>query len=59
MLTDIAPAFLLSMTISGLAYWRGSLSRSGVLGAVVVGTLTFGFGGWLWGGVVGDLLCQL
>lgn len=53
MLTDIAPAFLLSMTISGLAYWRGSLSRSGVLGAVVVGTFTFGFGGWLWGGLLG------
>ncbi len=46
---QIAPAFLLSAFIGGLAYWRGSLSRSGVVGALIVGTLTFGFGGWLWG----------
>lgn len=32
-----------------LAYWRKSLSVSGVLGAILVGTLIFGFGGWLWG----------
>ena len=42
-------AFLLSAAVSALAYWRGSLSRSGVLGALLVGTLTFGLGGWLWG----------
>lgn len=42
-------ALLLSVGISGLGYWRGSLSRSGVAGALLVGTLTFGLGGWIWG----------
>ncbi len=43
----------LGIVLSGLiafaAYWRGSLSRSGVAGAMVVGTAIFGFGGWVWG----------
>ncbi len=38
---------LLVCTLIGLvAYRRGSLSRSGVLGAVITGTTIFGFGGW-------------
>jgi uncharacterized protein (TIGR00297 family) len=40
---------LLSLGIGGLAYWRGSLTPGGWLGAVITGTLTFGFGGWSWG----------
>ena len=32
-----------------MAYRRRSLSRSGVLGAVLVGTAIFGFGGWVHG----------
>jgi len=32
-----------------VAYWRKSLSRSGLLGAVIVGTAIFGFGGWVRG----------
>ncbi len=40
---------LLSSGISLLAYRRGSLSRSGVAGAVVTGTTTVGMGGWSWG----------
>jgi uncharacterized protein (TIGR00297 family) len=40
---------LLSALISGLAYWRGSLSPSGAVGAVLVGTVIFGLGGWVWG----------
>lgn len=40
---------ILSSAIGGLAYWRGSLTRSGWLGAVITGTLTFGCGGWAWG----------
>ncbi len=40
---------LLSLLIAALATWRGSLSRSGALGAVIVGTLIFGLGGWVWG----------
>ncbi len=39
----------LSLCIGVLGYWRKSLSPSGVAGAVGVGTLVFGFGGWVWG----------
>lgn len=46
-------ANLLSTIISLLAYRRGSLSTSGVAGAILVGTLTFGFGGWTWGLLLG------
>ena len=49
---DLAPlglGLLLSTFIGGLAYWRRSLTASGWLGAVIVGSLTFGFGGWAWG----------
>lgn len=49
MIRELLLALLLSLLIATLAYWRGSLSRSGAAGAVVVGTLTFGFGGWVWG----------
>jgi uncharacterized protein (TIGR00297 family) len=37
---------IISALIGLLAYRRGSLSQSGVLGAVITGTLIFGFGGW-------------
>jgi len=40
---------ILSSGISLLAYRRRSLSRSGVAGAIVTGTTTFGLGGWSWG----------
>src|SRR5579864_7235222 len=39
---------LLSSTISLLAYRRRSLSKSGVAGAVITGTTTFGLGGLAW-----------
>jgi uncharacterized protein (TIGR00297 family) len=39
----------LSISIGLLAYRRGSLSASGVLGAALTGTLIFGLGGWVWG----------
>ena len=42
-------SFGLSLLVGGLAYWRGSLTGSGWAGAVVVGTLTAGLGGWDWG----------
>ncbi|MFV9506916.1 MAG: DUF92 domain-containing protein [Oscillochloridaceae bacterium umkhey_bin13] len=48
-LTQIGLGLVLSIAIGGLAYWRKSLDPSGWLGAVIVGTLTFGFGGWTWG----------
>ena len=40
---------LLSASIAGLAYWRKALTLSGAAGAIVVGTLIFGCGGWVWG----------
>ncbi|GAC1382446.1 MAG: DUF92 domain-containing protein [Ktedonobacteraceae bacterium] len=40
---------LFSSGISILAYRRHSLSRSGIAGAIVTGTTTFGLGGWSWG----------
>lgn len=40
---------IFSIAIGGIAWWRGSLTSSGWLGAILVGTLTFGFGGWVWG----------
>lgn len=50
--TSIPPHFhtstLLAALITLIAYHRGSLSPSGVLGALVVGSLTLTFGGWSW-----------
>jgi len=40
---------ILSGLIALLAYKRNSLSKSGVAGAMLVGTAIFGFGGWVWG----------
>ena len=49
LLTSLLLGLLLSILIAALAYWRGSLSRSGAAGAILVGTLIFGLGGWVWG----------
>jgi uncharacterized protein (TIGR00297 family) len=40
---------LFSTLISTLAYRRRSLSRSGIAGAIITGSITFGLGGWAWG----------
>lgn len=48
-LTQLGLGLLFSTAVGGLAYWRRSLTASGWLGAVLVGTLIFGFGGWAWG----------
>jgi uncharacterized protein (TIGR00297 family) len=45
----ILAGLILSLLIGGLAYRRRSLTIGGWLGAVLTGTLTFGFGGWAWG----------
>lgn len=49
MVARLALGLALSAGISLLARRRGSLTTSGVLGAIVVGTLIFGFGGWVRG----------
>jgi uncharacterized protein (TIGR00297 family) len=48
-LDDLLIGLLLSGLIAILAYRRASLDASGALGAMIVGTLIFGFGGWIWG----------
>ena len=48
-LLDICGGILLSGLIAWLGYRRESLSGSGVVGAMLIGTLTFGLGGWTWG----------
>ncbi|MBN1313461.1 MAG: DUF92 domain-containing protein [Anaerolineae bacterium] len=48
-LLQIIVGLILSSLIGFLAYWRGSLTRSGAAGAVIIGTVIFGFGGWAWG----------
>lgn len=48
-LPRILAGLLLSTLIGAVAYRRQSLTRSGWLGAVITGTLTFGFGGWTFG----------
>jgi len=45
----ILAGIILSALIGGVAYRRGSLTSSGWLGAIITGTLTFGFGGWTYG----------
>jgi uncharacterized protein (TIGR00297 family) len=49
----LAPAFLLGIALSaliaGLAYGRGSLTPSGIGGAIIIGTLVFAMGGVMWG----------
>ncbi|NHZ72164.1 MAG: DUF92 domain-containing protein [Aquificales bacterium] len=53
MINQLIPAFFLSSSVASLAFWRGSLSKSGVVGALLVGTLIFGLGGWVWGLLLG------
>lgn len=53
MLTQLVNAFLLSTAVTMLAFWRGSLSGSGVLAALFVGTIICGLGGWQWGLLLG------
>lgn len=47
LLVSLLVGFVLSLLIGFFAYWRGSLTRSGVLGAILTGTAIFGFGGFI------------
>jgi uncharacterized protein (TIGR00297 family) len=49
MMGQLFLGLILSVVVSGLGYWRQALTASGAAGAVLVGTLIFGFGGWVWG----------
>jgi uncharacterized protein (TIGR00297 family) len=48
MIRQLTSAFLISSGITAVAYRRRSLSLSGVMGGLMVGTLILGLGGWLW-----------
>lgn len=52
-ITSLLLGFAFSVLITFLAYRRGSLSQSGAAGALIVGTIIFGLGGWVWGVVLG------
>jgi uncharacterized protein (TIGR00297 family) len=46
---SILLGLVLSSLMGALGYWRRALDAGGVAGAVLVGTLIFGLGGWIWG----------
>ena len=48
-LFELGGGFILSLIVGILGYRRGALSGSGVVGALITGTLIFGLGGWEWG----------
>jgi uncharacterized protein (TIGR00297 family) len=48
-LVQLLGGLLLSGLVGWAAYQRRALTGNGVVGAVLVGTLIFGFGGWTWG----------
>ena len=48
-LPQLVIGLILSTIIALLAYRREALTASGAGGAILVGTVTFGFGGWIWG----------
>lgn len=49
MINQLLLGLLLSAAVGGLGYWRKALTASGLVGAILVGTLILGFGGWIWG----------
>lgn len=49
MIGQLVLGLVLSSLIGVLGYWRQALTPSGLFGAILVGTLIFGFGGWIWG----------
>ncbi|MER3467557.1 MAG: DUF92 domain-containing protein, partial [Thermoflexus sp.] len=48
MILRVLLGLLLSGGIGWAGYRLGALTRSGWLGAVLIGTAVFGFGGWPW-----------
>lgn len=52
MIQSLAAGLLLSTCVGLAGYWRGALSASGVLGAIITGTVVFGLGGFVWGALL-------
>lgn len=51
-LFELLGGLALSLFIGVIGYRRGALSGSGVVGALLTGTLMFGLGGWEWGALL-------
>ncbi|HQJ10937.1 MAG TPA: DUF92 domain-containing protein [Anaerolineae bacterium] len=51
-LLQLTLGVILSGLIAGLGYRKHALAASGVLGAMLIGTIIFGLGGWVWGMVL-------
>jgi len=49
---ELVGGLVISLFIGVLGYTRGALSGSGVVGALITGTLIFGLGGWEWGALL-------
>jgi uncharacterized protein (TIGR00297 family) len=49
LITRIAAGLVISSLIAWFAYRRAALAKSGAAGAILTGTIIFGFGGWDWG----------
>jgi len=49
LISRIAAGLVISALIAWLAYRRGALTQSGAVGAILTGTIIFGFGGRDWG----------
>lgn len=47
-MSQVLIGLVFSAALGGLGYWRGALSPSGVLGALIVGTLMYSLGGLNW-----------
>lgn len=46
--SNLSLGFIISIVIALACYRKRSLSRNGAAGAVLIGTITFGLGGWIW-----------
>ena len=51
-ITWLAGGFVLSLAVAVIAHALRLLTRNGMMAAVAVGTLVFGFGGWRYAGVL-------
>jgi len=49
---ELVGGLALSLLIGVAGYKRGALNGSGLLGALITGTLIFGLGGWEWGALL-------
>ncbi len=51
-LFELLVGLIISLALGVIGYRRGALNGSGVVGALITGTLIFGLGGWEWGALL-------